>query len=127
MKFLCLGYFDPEKMGALLRDSVHTVMAECEPHLRSFHDTGKVLLDAGLALESTRLRRVDGEVVSYANADPSRTPRVGGVQVIEAKDLEEAIRIAKLHPTTQVTSGEQLGWTLEIRPISSFHGTLAQE
>jgi hypothetical protein len=127
MKFLCLGYFDPEKMGALPRAGVDAVMAECEPHLRIFHDTGQVLLDAGLALESTRLRRMGGEVVSYASADPGRTPRVGGVQVIEAKDLEEAIRIAQLHPTTQVTSGEHLGWTLEIRPIASFHGTLAKE
>jgi hypothetical protein len=127
MKFLCLGYFDQEKMGALPKASIDTIMGECEPHMRAFHNTGKVLMDTGLALETTLLRRIHGEVVSYANPDPGQTQRVGGVQIIEANDLQEAIQIAKLHPTTQVPSGEQLGWTLEIRPINFFEGTLTKK
>lgn len=127
MKFLCLGYFDQEKMGALPKASIDTVMGECEPHMRAFHNTGKVLVDAGLAWETTLLRRVQGEVVSYTDSVKGRTLRVGGVQIIEANDLEEAILIAKLHPTTQVPSGEQLGWTLEIRPIDFFEGALTKK
>ena len=127
MKFLCLGYFDQEKMGALPKASIDTVVRECEPHMKAFHNTGKVLLDAGLAWETTLLRRVQGEVVSDTNSDTGRTQRVGGVQVIEANDLGEAIRIAKLHPTTQVSSGERLGWILEIRPINFFEGTLTKK
>lgn len=127
MKFLCLGYFDQEKMGALPKASIDTVMGECEPHMRAFHNTGKVLVDAGAGRETTLLRRVQGEVVSYTDCATGRAQRVGGVQIIEANDLEEAIRIAKLHPTTQVPSGEQLGWTLEIRPIDFFEGALTKK
>ncbi|WP_240159926.1 hypothetical protein [Paenibacillus aceris] len=35
---------------------------------------------------------------------------IGSAFLIEARDMEEAIRIASLHPTVQVASGEQFGW-----------------
>jgi hypothetical protein len=41
--------------------------------------------------------------------------QVGGLIVIEAKDLNEAIRIASLHPAAHL--GEDIGWGIEIRPI----------
>lgn len=40
--------------------------------------------------------------------------------LIEAQDMEDAIRIALLHPTTQVVEGEQFGWRIEIRPVRYF-------
>jgi len=45
---------------------------------------------------------------------------LGGAFLIEADDMDDAIRIASLHPTTQVSAGEGLGWVLEIRPIHYF-------
>jgi hypothetical protein len=41
---------------------------------------------------------------------------VGGLIIIEARDLNEAIRIASMHPAARL--GEQGGWALEIRPIA---------
>jgi hypothetical protein len=45
---------------------------------------------------------------------------VGSAFVIEAADMEDAVRVASLHPATQVLAGEPFGWGLEIRPIHYF-------
>jgi hypothetical protein len=45
---------------------------------------------------------------------------LGAIFIIEATDMEEAVRIARLHPTTQIPGGEQLGWFLEVRPIPHY-------
>jgi hypothetical protein len=127
MKFLCIGYLNQEKMGTLPKESIDVVMSECEPHMKVFHGTGKVLLDVGVESEAIYIRRVQGEVISFTDSNTSQKQHVGGVQIIEANDLEEAIQIAKLHPTTQVASGEQLGWTMEIRPIYFFEGALTKK
>jgi hypothetical protein len=35
-----------------------------------------------------------------------------------ARDLNEAIRVASMHPGARL--GEHLGWAVEVRPISEF-------
>jgi hypothetical protein len=45
---------------------------------------------------------------------------IGSAFLIEARDMEEAIRVASLHPSTQVSAGEQFGWCIKIRPIHYF-------
>jgi len=47
---------------------------------------------------------------------------LGGVFIVEAPDFGEDVRLAKLHPTTQMEEGVELGWRLEIRPIDYFKG-----
>jgi len=42
--------------------------------------------------------------------------KVGGLFIIEARDLNEAIRIASMHPGARL--GEDRGWAVEIRPIA---------
>ncbi|EPE61269.1 hypothetical protein L479_02335 [Exiguobacterium sp. S17] len=45
---------------------------------------------------------------------------MGSAFLIEALDMEDAIRIASLHPTVQVQEAEELGWRLEIRSIHYY-------
>ena len=40
---------------------------------------------------------------------------IGSFWLIEAEDMEEAKKIAALHPTAHL--GEDMGWGVEIRPI----------
>ena len=44
--------------------------------------------------------------------------QVGGFFIIEARDLNEAIRVASKHPAALL--GEQVGWGIEVRPIEMF-------
>ena len=43
---------------------------------------------------------------------------MGGFFIIEARDLDEAIRVASKHPAANL--GEQVGWGVEVRPIEAY-------
>jgi hypothetical protein len=120
VKFLCLGYFDSGKMDAHPKEEIDAVMHECQPHLKELYKSGQVIIDAGLALETKRLRRMNGKVKVMDGPFTETKEMIGSAFLIEARDMEEAIRVASLHPTVQVGLGEQLGWSIEIRPIHYF-------
>ena len=44
--------------------------------------------------------------------------QVGAFFIIEARDLDEAVRVASNHPAAHL--GEQVGWGLEVRAIDMF-------
>jgi hypothetical protein len=120
MKYLCLGYLDPEKMNARPQEEINAVMRECWPHLEELYKSGQVMIDAGLASEIKSLRRVKGKVTVTDGPFAETKEIVGSAFLIEARDMEEAIRVAALHPAVQVNAGEQFGWRIEIRPIDYF-------
>ncbi|MCQ6265890.1 YciI family protein [Fictibacillus sp. WQ 8-8] len=120
MIFLCMGYLIPEKMDARPNAEIEAVMSECQPHLEKFYDSGNVLIDAGLELETKSLRRVNGKVTVTDGPFTETKELIGSIFLIEAEDMDEAIQLASLHPTTQVSSGEDFGWRLEIRPVHYF-------
>lgn len=120
MKYLCLGYFDPEKMAARPQADIDAIMRECQSHMEELYRSGQVIIDAGLTLETTYLRREDGKVRIINHPLNEAKETIGSAFLIEARDMEEAIRLALLHPTMQVSAGEQFGWGIEIRPIHYF-------
>ena len=120
MKYLCLGYFDPEKMNVRPRAEIDAVMRECQPHMEELYKSGQLIIDAGLTLETKCLRRVNGKVRITDGPFIETKEIIGSAFFIEARDMEEAIRVASLHPTTQVSAGEQFGWRIEIRPVDYF-------
>ncbi|AZU62493.1 YciI family protein [Neobacillus mesonae] len=120
MKFLCFGYFSSEKMNVLPKGEIEAIMSECSPHLQKFYMSGQVMMDVGVETEVKSLRRENGNIKVTDNALVQFEERIGSVFLIEANDMEEAIRIASLHPTTQLDAGEELGWKIEIRPVHYF-------
>lgn len=120
MRFLCLGYFDRSKMDAVPIAEVNALMQECSAQMEPFYAGGKVKMDAGLATEGKYLRRSGGELrIADASLEASKL-MVGSAFLIEAVDMDEAVKVAALHPTTHVLKGEKFGWCLEIRPIHYF-------
>lgn len=107
-------------MDALPKDEIDAVMQECQPHLEEFYNSGKVDIDAGLSSETKCLRRANGKVKVTDGPFIETKEMIGSAFLIEARDMEEAIRIASMHPTVQVGAGEQFGWGIEIRPIHYF-------
>ena len=120
MIFLCMGYFNPEKMDSRPRAEIESVMSECQPHIEKFYESGKVLLDAGLESEIKNLRRVDGKVIVTDGPFTETKELIGSIFIFEAENMDEAIQIASIHPTTQVNKGEEFGWRIEIRPVHYF-------
>jgi len=120
MKFLCLGYYDADKMDALPRAEIDTIMSQCGPHLDAYLGSGQVLLDAGLDKPTRRLRQVGGRL-EVTDASP-RDPRalIGSVSILEADDFDAAVALAAKHPGPALPAGEQFGWMMEVRPIHTF-------
>ncbi len=120
MIFLCMGYFSPEKMDARPRAEIEAVMNECQPVVENFYQSGNVLLDAGLESETKSLRRVNDEIIVTDGPFTETKELIGSIFVFEAENMEEAIKLASLHPTTQISRAEEFGWRIEIRPVHFF-------
>jgi hypothetical protein len=115
-----MGYYNAEKMDAQPKTEIEAVMSECQPHLDEFYKSGQVMIDAGLETETKSLRRENGKITVTDRPFTETKELIGSVFLIEAKDMEEAIQIASLHPTTQVNAPEEFGWRLEIHPVHYF-------
>ncbi len=118
MKYLCMAYGDRSKMEALSKSEMDAVTKACMPHMEELHKSGHVILDEGLRWETTTIRPKNGKVSVTDGPFVETKEQVGGVFIIEARDLNEAILVASKHPAAHV--GEDLGWGIEVRPIAVF-------
>lgn len=112
MKYLCLAYEEEEKLNALTQsewDSLRTTTLEYVDTLRR-----EGYLVETQALQSARtavtVQVRNGELLTCDGPFAETKEQIGGFFMIEAKDQEEAIRIASQWPSAQ------LG-TIEVRPI----------
>lgn len=116
MKYLCLCHGDPQRLQALSRAQFAELRARCAPHEAELQQSGRLLDIHSLAWGGACIRPRSGQPV-VADGPFAATPeQIGGVFVIDASDLNDAIRIASLHPAAHL--GEQLGCGIEIRRIA---------
>ena len=123
MKYICLCYYDQAKFDALTKDDFEALGRECQPHDAALHASDHLILTASLALPnaSRTIRPDDGEP-SVANGPYAETKEpFGALFIIEAADMDEAVRIASLHPSAHV--GHFLGGGIEVRPFDMFEQT----
>ncbi len=122
MKFLAIGYFDRAAMDALTPAELDAAMAQCGPHMQALYATGQVRLDVGLATQGHDVRTLGGKLSITDGPFAEAKEVVGSALLIEADSLEDATRVAALHPAAALALGEQLGWRLEVRPVHYFKG-----
>ena len=118
MKYLCLAYGNRSTMEALSSSEMEAVGRQCQPHMEELRASGHLLIDEGLTWDTTSIRPANGKPAVTDGPFVETKEQVGGVFLIEARDLNEAIRIASMHPAAHV--GEKLGWGIEIRPVAVF-------
>ena len=118
MKYLCLAYGDPKKMEALSKSEFDALVGECQVHDQELRKSGHLILVESLEWATTTLRSRNSKVVTTDGPFVETKEKIGGVFIIEARDLNEAIRVASMHPGARL--GEHLGWAVEVRPISEF-------
>jgi len=116
MKYLCLAYGDPAKMEKLTKAEFEALVAKCRAHDAELHASGQMLSSHNLEWDIATSRPRSGQPVVSDGPFVDTKERVGGLFMIEARDLNDAIRVASLHPAAHL--GEQLGWAIEIRPIA---------
>jgi hypothetical protein len=118
MKFLCLGYYAPDAFDALSDEEREALGARCRPHDVAFNATGAVLDVASLEHATGAHIRPTPSGQSVIDGQFAEAKEVvGSYFLIEAESLEDAIRIASLHPAAQI--GWELGFSMEVRPIET--------
>jgi hypothetical protein len=113
MKFVRLGYTDEKLWDSMSREVQESIFEECFAYddvLRhDGHWTG-----VGEALQSSRsaktLRSKGGEVIVTDGPYVETKEQIGGLGVIEARNLEHAVELMSKHPALRFGS-------FEIRPI----------
>lgn len=116
MRYLCLGYYDPERFDALSDAEQQELGQRCRPHDEAFHATGAVITVATLEHGSGAHIRPAPSGSSVTDGPFAEAKEVvGSYFLIEAGDLEEAIAIASLHPAARI--GWEVGFSMEVRPI----------
>jgi len=114
MKYLCLVYLDEKRLNELPD-------ADCVAYDAAIRDSGHCL--ASEALQSvhtaTTVRVRDGKVSITDGPFAETKEQLTGFYMIEAQDLDEAIRIAANIPPARVGS-------IEVRPIRPIREMVAQ-
>lgn len=117
MKYLCLAYGDQQKNAALTQGEFEALVARCRVHDEELERSGHLLLVESLEWATTTLRPRNGRTVTTDGPFLETREQIGGLFLIEASDLDEALRIASLHPAAHL--GEELGWGIEVRPVAA--------
>ncbi|MCC5860067.1 MAG: YciI family protein [Ectothiorhodospiraceae bacterium] len=109
MKFLCLVYSEEDKLHSL-PDSPED--AECQAYADGIAGSGRML--AAEALEpvhtATTVRVRGGEITMTDGPFAETKEQLAGFYLVDARDLDEAIRIAVGIPAARVGS-------VEVRPV----------
>ena len=112
MKYLCLIYRDEKKLGALPECEYDALVAETLAYDEDLRQSGHRLIVVSLTcVETATTVRIGNGGVSVTDSPLTKTrEQLGGFILIEARDLNEAIRVASKMPTARMGC-------IEVRPI----------
>lgn len=120
MKYLCLAYYEEKKSAALAPAELEALVSQCPALDEGLRRSGHLVVQASLGAPgaSMSIRPRNGHATVTDGPFAETKEQIGGFFIIEARDLNEAIRVASKHPAAQL--GERVGWGVEVRPIERF-------
>jgi hypothetical protein len=112
MKFLLLVYVDPELVGTLPAQAYDAEMRSCLEHADDLQREGSLIESQQLEMPSTAksVRIRNGRQAVHDGPFAETKELLGGFNLIEAADIDEAVRIAATFPWTKVGC-------IEVRPV----------
>jgi hypothetical protein len=112
MKYICLGYMEPGKFENMSESERNTVLDECFEYNDHLRANGHVAAEVPLQPPETAVTLYwkNGKVATTDGPYAETKEQLGGLLILEARDLNHAIRLISQHP------GMKLG-TNEIRPV----------
>lgn len=115
MKYLCLVYHEETKTDALTESELDALMSDGGAWMKELEQGGNHVLSAGLQSTrmSTTLRKRRGKVLITDGPFAETKEQLGGFTIIDARDLNEAIRFASKLAAVSLGS-------IEVRPIEDL-------
>ena len=122
MKYICLGYIEDKYFGQLTEKEQHDFMDACfvydEELQKSGHWIGGEALQAVSTATTVRYRNGKPQITDGPFAETKEF--LGGIMILEAADLNEAIQLMSKHPSLR------MGGTFEIRPSADLSALVAE-
>ena len=117
MKYLCFGYYDKSKFDGMSeseRNAMFDTCLEYDEHLRTNGHWvgGEALQPAETALT---LSWKNGKVVTTDGPYAETKEQLGGILILEARDMNQAVQLMAQHPA--LTYGN----SFEIRPAADMN------
>ena len=121
MKFVCLGYIEAGKFEGMSESERNAFVDGCFAYDDVLRKNGHFTGGEGLQPASTAatLRFRGGKVMVTDGPYAETKEQIGGILILEADDLEHAIRLMSEHPG--VRSGP-----FEIRPAADLTGMVRE-
>jgi hypothetical protein len=118
MKYLCLGYLKPGKFEGMTDDVRNTVFDDCFEYNDHLRANGHLVGEVGLQPPETAvtLHWKDGKVATTDGPYAETKEQVGGLQILEARDLNHAIQLVSQLPGFKYGLGP-----VEIRPVADLN------
>ena len=121
MKYICLGYIEPNKFETMSDSERNAMLDECFNYDDELRENGHFA--GGEALQgpntATTLRWKNGKVSVTDGPYAETKEQIGGILVLEARDLNHAIQLMSKHP------GVKAG-PFEIRPVADLTGMVRE-
>jgi hypothetical protein len=117
MKYICLGYYEKEKHDAMTEGEKNAMFDTCfeyDDHLRAngHWAGGEALQPKETALT---LYRKNGKVATTDGPFAETKEQLGGILVLEARDMNHAVQLIAQHPALNY------GSIFEIRPVGDLN------
>lgn len=112
MKFMCMAYEEESTLNELSKEEWHALRQETLDYVDELRQSGRLIATHPLrsATTASTLRVRNDEVLVTDGPFAEAKEHIGGYFLIEAKDREEALRIAAKWPSARIGS-------IEVRPV----------
>src|SRR6202046_769244 len=116
MKYICLGYLKPGKFENMSESERNTVFDECFSYNDELRKNGHLVAEEPLQPANTAVTVYwkNGKVAVTDGPYAETKEQLGGILVLEARDLNHAIQLISQHP------GVKYG-PFEIRPVADLN------
>ena len=115
MKYLCLVIVDEKKLNAMPRDDFHTLVDESLAYDNVLRKSGNFLAAHALEFVSSAktIRALNGNTLVTDGPFAETREQIGGFILMEAQDLNEAVRLASKVPVLRLGA-------VEVRPVKEL-------
>jgi hypothetical protein len=115
MKYICLSYVSEEGWGQMTEAQRNAALDEVFAYTDELRENGHLVSSEGLqsARNATTLRIVNGKVSVTDGPYVETKEKIGGLYVLEARDLNHAIQLMSKHPVVRAGG-------LEIRAVADM-------
>jgi hypothetical protein len=117
MKYICLGYLEPGKFEGMSEDERHATFDECFEYNDHLRANGHLVAEVTLLPPETALTLYwkNGKVATTDGPYAETKEQLGGIQILEARDLNHAVQLVSQLPGFKYGLGP-----VEIRPVADL-------